>query len=349
MRFCFLSTGCWRNNGTIPRSHLLGAALARAGVDVVFVADRTPYNELEAQKLGGRVIFNDVKQGIGQFRARAERVREARADFVHAMPAVKTYLTLRRLPHTRIVGDWDEWPARRPYNRFLRRKVFSFVDSWLRDRSALRVVASKYMRDKFAELFGQSALYLPHAGFSPEYDDGHNPYRRPTAVYMGTLFPAFDHAVVFEAADILKRRGMNHAIRVIGDGPESEHWTDFIKERSLNVEMTGNLYGDELWRAVRHAHVLLFPIRDSLVNACRCPGKLFYYLQASRPIIATYVGEVASFLDDRHRNVACDATAFADAISKAMSEPRAPDIKTDVGTWDDRAQTLIKELCSLDK
>jgi glycosyltransferase involved in cell wall biosynthesis len=93
--------------------------------------------------------------------------------------------------------------------------------------------------------------------------------------------------------------------------------------------------------------VLLFPIRETLLNLCRCPSKTFAYVQAKRPVIANRVGEVAEVLGDKGIYVEPTPQSFADAIERAMSSPEVErDIEYDLSnlTWSARADALLAEL-----
>jgi glycosyltransferase involved in cell wall biosynthesis len=163
---------------------------------------------------------------------------------------------------------------------------------------------------------------------------------------MGNLYPLYDHDLLFEAARILKGRGKQPKIAILGGGPDLEKWRAFVREHGLsNVTVAGFVSGESLWRHLRHAHVLLLPIRTNILNLCRCPSKTFAYAQSRRPIIANRVGEVAELLRDRAIYVDQTPQAFADAIDRAMSEPQ-PDVEYDLHdpTWKSRTDDLLKLL-----
>ena len=110
--------------------------------------------------------------------------------------------------------------------------------------------------------------------------------------------------------------------------------------------MPGFVSGDDLWRRLRHAHVLLFPIRQTILNLCRCPSKTFAYAQARRPVIANRVGEIPAVLGESAEYVDSTSEAFADAIDRAMSQPRHADIDYGVErhNWAARADVLVARL-----
>jgi glycosyltransferase involved in cell wall biosynthesis len=347
MRYCFLSTGSWELNGTLPRIRELGAALIRQGVEVSYVLDDIEYNRTTLQlEAGAERAYVARTSGVAQFKCRSNVIRSLAPDFVHVMtPSPKAWLTMRLLPRVRVVGDWDEWPAiRKSYGR-LRHRLMRHVDHWLRRRASLCVVASRYMQRRFLADFGTRSLYLPHAPFEPSQPDAESPHDEATAVYLGSLWSVYDHDIVFQAAALLKQRGLTPAIEVIGGGPEFEQWAAFVRSNGLtNVKMPGYMSGAQLHQHLRHAHVLLFPMRESDVNSSRCPGKIFNYAQARRPIIAARAGEIGEILGDKACYVRCEAKSFADAIASAFAGTRPPDVDYDVGSWDARARSLLSAL-----
>jgi glycosyltransferase involved in cell wall biosynthesis len=278
--------------------------------------------------------------------ARRNLLKKISPDYVHVLnPFIKAYSALR-YSGQKIVGDWDEWPAHRnlPLPRLIMEK---FLDRWLRKRSQRLVVASKYLQQQFKQRFNLDAAYIPYATYLQPWGDGNTPFAEPTAVYMGNLYPAYDHDLLFEAARLLKARGRAPRIAILGAGPDTEKWCAFVAAHGLtNVSVPGFVSGELLWRHLRHAHVLLFPIRENLLNLCRCPSKTFAYAQSRRPTIANRVGEVAQVLGDRGIYVDCTSEAFADAIDAAMSAPARPDInyRIEDQNWSARTDALLKTI-----
>ena len=346
MHYCFFSLGSWEKNGTLLRLRDLGAALIRRGVDVSYLLDDVPWNRAMELDSKARRVFVPHAGSWKQFPARRRLLRELSPDYLHIIsPSPKAFLAAAGTRH-RVVGDWDEWPARRP-NPPLRKAMLRFCDNWLRRRAVRCVVASRYMQERFRIEYGVDAAYIPHASFMPPDAMAglSNSYAEPTAVFMGNLDVPFDNDILFNAALNLKRRGLAPRIEVIGDGPDRAKWEAFLSEHRLaNVNITGYLEGVELWRRLRHAHVLLFPLRYSVPNVCRCPGKTYFYAQARRPVIATKVGEVPQVLKEKGMYVDATAEAFADALAEAMSKPSLPDVDYALDTWDVRAQALLDAL-----
>lgn len=324
----------------------LGREMIARGVDVTYAVDDFPFNR---EKLNvdpkARVVFSEKPGGVSQLWKRRRTLKQLRPDFVHVLnPAPKSCAALWG-SRWRVVGDWDEWPASRP-NGFVRLGMEKYLDRWLRHRASVVSVCSLYLRDQFRDRFGLEANYIPYAAYLHEQPATTSPFDQRTAVYMGNLYPAYDHDLLFDAAVQLKARGREPRVVFLGQGPELESRRAFVKEQGLtNVEVAGFTTGIELWRRLRHAHVLLFPIRVNPVNLARCPSKTFAYAQARRPVITNHVGEVPEVLGDKANYVDPTPAAFADAIQSAM-ERDLPDVDfgIEAHNWSVRADALLAAL-----
>ena len=346
MRYVFFSTGSWEKNASMVRLRELGREMIARGVEVCYAVDDVPFNR-EKIDLDPRatVVYSPVKGPLRAIWARRRTIRELRPDYVHVLnPAPKSGAGLWG-SRWRVVGDWDEWHRMADFNP-ARKAVERYLDHWLRRRASLVVVCSRYLQNQFKSLFNQDSLYLPYATYLPSYPPTTSPFAEPTLVYMGNLYPSYDHDLIREAAVRLKARGLTPPLLIMGGGPDLEKWRAVIKEKNLtNVSLPGFLSGDELWRRLRHAHALLFPIRDTILNRARCPSKTFAYAQARRPVITNRVGEVPEVLGERARYVEISAEGFERAMEEAMRERRDDiDYNVEAHNWGARAQTLIDAL-----
>jgi glycosyltransferase involved in cell wall biosynthesis len=350
MHYCFFTSGSWQGNASVVRMRELGNEFIARGHRVSYLVDDVPYNR-QSLNLHPRadVVFTPNPTKISQVPARRSLLKKLAADFVHVLnPFVKAYLALAASSQ-RVVGDWDEWPAMRtqlPAQQLLRER---FLDRWMRNRSTVRVVCSRYLQREFERRYGQKSVYIPYAMYLPDYPDGESPYDGPTAVYMGTFYPAYDHDLLLGAAKLLKQRGQVPKIALVGAGIQTDEMARFIAENGLsNVQLCGQQRDEALWRHLRHARVLLFPIRETILNLARCPSKTFAYVQAQRPVIANRVGEVAEVLGEKaFRYPEPTAESFADAIAEAMQSPATEaDVSYDMTslTWSARADTLLAAL-----
>ena len=346
MHYVFFSTGSWEGNASMVRPRELGREMIARGVDVTYAVDDNEYNRngLNVDPRA-KVAYTNPAGRLAQVMRRRQTIADLKPDFVHVLnPAPKTCAGLWG-SKWRVVGDWDEWPAMRPYG-LVRRSMERYLDHWQRRRSALVVVASRYLQDQFHQRFGLEATYIPYAAYLPDQPTTTSPFAEPTAVYMGNLYPAYDHDLLFEAAMQLKAKGKRPRIMFLGHGPDLERWRGFVKEKDLpNLDVAGYTTGEELWRRLRHAHVLLFPIRPTLLNLARCPSKTFAYAQARRPVITNRVGEIPEVLGDRATYIDPTPEAFASAIEQAMEREMGDvDYEVEKQNWGARAQTLLAAL-----
>jgi glycosyltransferase involved in cell wall biosynthesis len=349
MRYCFLTTGSWRNNTMFMRFRELGKELASRGVEVNYVVEDLPGNEDADLNLptGTRVHRTPLVKGLGSIKYRRNLLKnEVKADFVHVLNVPAKSVPVLIGSGQRVVSDWDEWTAGAPIPGVsIKRRIHRFVDSWYRRKSDRIVVCSRYLQRTFGTMGAESA-YIPYAVFLPPQPmDAPSPFAEPTGVYMGNLYSTFDQDLLFHAMVILRGRGVHPPIRFVGRGPELEKWTKFVEdERLANVKMMGYLPNDEMFQYLRHAHVLLFPIRENLTNLCRCPSKAYAFAQAHRPVITNRVGEVPEVLGEAATYIDATPQGFADAIEAAFAKPSLPDVDYGIErhNWSARADDLLK-------
>src|SRR5438105_3961428 len=195
MHYCFLTSGTWEANASFVRLREFGNELLSRGHQVSCIADDFPYNIEELPAVfqnRANIHIARPSRGFGQIMARRRLVKQINPDFVHILnPFIKAYMALR-FSGVKIIGDWDEWPAHRKLP-FARLTMEKFLDRWLRRHSHRIVVASKYLQQQFSQQFNLDAAYIPYAAYLQPYADGQSPFTEPTAVYMGNLYPAYDH------------------------------------------------------------------------------------------------------------------------------------------------------------
>jgi glycosyltransferase involved in cell wall biosynthesis len=346
MHLCFLTYGPWQGNAGLLRPRGLGAALIERGVDVTYVIDDMPDNHgrLDLHE-NAAIAWVPRSRSLAQLATRRRVLARVAPDVLHVLnPHAKTLAAVAGSPRLRILADWDEPPILRPFGR-ARLALERGLDRWLRRRADYHVACTRWLQEHF--LRGIESEYIPHATYLPDVPALASPFDEPTAVYLGSLVAPWDHDLVFEAARILAERGLRPPIMLVGDGPERPRWERFVAEHGLsNVTFGGWMEREQLQRHLAHAHVALFPIRDSVLNRARCPSKVFAYAQAGRPVITCRVGEVPEMLGDAATYVAATPQAFADAIAAAMAQTDLPDVDfhPERMSYADRAERYLELL-----
>jgi glycosyltransferase involved in cell wall biosynthesis len=346
MRYVFFVTGDWNGNASMVRLREFGRHMIARGIDVTYAVDDFEYNR---KNLGvdpkADVVFTSHPTKLSATWRRRRTLRDLKPDFVHVLnPAPKSGAGLWG-SRWRVIGDWDEWPAMQPFKQ-PRLALEKYLDRWLRRRAVLRIVASRYLQEQFRTRFGIDSVYIPYAAYLPDHPATVSAFSEPTFVYMGNFFARYDHDLLFEAAVLLKSRGKTPPILFMGQGPDQHKWQTFVHEHNLiNVQVPGFITGEELWRRLRHAHALLFPIRPSISNLARCPSKTFAYAQARRPVITNRVGEIPEVLTDKAIYVDTTPQAFADAIEQHMTRS-LPDVDYAIEqhNWPARTDALLSAL-----
>ena len=351
MHYCFFSSGTWYRNASMGRFRDLGAELLKRGIRVTYLVDDLPHNRTEVYfSPGSKTEFVPNPASLSQFSSRRAILRRIKPDFVHVLNgSVKAMVTLLGVYGPKLVSDWDEWPAERASPHTFKRACLKWIERFFRGRAALVLVCSKHMEREFAARYGRTPVYLPYATYLTNDLNVPSPYSEPTAVYMGGLYAGYDHDVVFHAATLLKQRGLTPPIQFVGGGFEIDAWRKFVADRSLqNVTFTDYVATDDMWARIRHAHVLLFPIRSTPTNLSRCPAKTYAFAQAMRPVITCRVGEVPEVLGEKARYIEPTPEAFADAITTAMSRSQ-PDVDYAIErhNWSARADLLLEKLNQL--
>ena len=349
MRYCFLTTGSWQNNTMFMRFRELGKEMAARGIDVHYVVEDLPTNADADLNIaaGTRAHRTPMCNGIGGIRYRRKLIgKEIQPDFVHVLNVPAKSVPVLMASGQKIVADWDEWTSGAPFSGInLKRRIHRRVDAWYRRNARRVVVCSRYLQRTFGTM-GVDSAYIPYAVFLPPQPmDAPSLFDEPTGVYMGNLYSTFDQDLLFHAMVILRDRGVRPPVRFVGRGPELEKWTKFVEDEKLtNVRMMGYLPNDEMFQYLRHAHVLLFPIRENLTNLCRCPSKAYAFAQAHRPVITNRVGEVPEVLGEQAIYIDATPEGFADAIEAAFAKPSLADVDYGIErhNWSARTDDLLK-------
>jgi glycosyltransferase involved in cell wall biosynthesis len=170
--------------------------------------------------------------------------------------------------------------------------------------------------------------------------------RRPTVGYVGAVDRWFD-------ADLL--------IRCVDAHPE---W-DFVLVGSAaglpadalparaNLHLTGEVAYEDVPALVRGFDVCLIPFVDSPLTRCVDPVKVYEYLAAGRPVVATALPELQR-LDPGLVHVARTTPEFLESLDTAMAETGDPSLTrrrrawASHQTWDARAEELDRALSQPD-
>jgi len=122
---------------------------------------------------------------------------------------------------------------------------------------------------------------------------------------------------------------------ITGSYPENvkEVWLELIKNYGLDgkVIFSGFLSADELYKLQINSTALLIPLINNEQHCARFPQKVVSYMALGKPIVTTFVGEMAEYFTDG-KTAIMDMTATTDGFAeKIVSLLNAPDKASEIG------------------
>lgn len=147
------------------------------------------------------------------------------------------------------------------------------------------------------------AHVIPNGAELPEIPTARATSERPTVLYTGTLAPWQGVAELLMAA---RRCARVRPLDVVLAGPVRRRWRTQLERfiRRLRIEsvvtLTGAVDREDLSEAILGADVCVAPLRRDVRNKTQgcSPIKLFEYLAAARPVLATDLPCVREIVDE---------------------------------------------------
>jgi glycosyltransferase involved in cell wall biosynthesis len=193
-------------------------------------------------------------------------------------------------------------------------------------------VVSKYLENRLSR-FARKVQYVPngvnfdHFARVPRLKhDCKRQSSRPVLGYMGALFSWFDAALVGNVARLLK----DWSIVLIGP---IELTTNQRRELDHpNIQLRGVCPYESLPTFIAEMDVAMIPFSISDLTKGTSPIKLYEYLAAALPVVATPMPEVLSFVEPGVVACAESPTSFANAVQQLFA-----------GRRPDRCQEIAKQ------
>jgi len=193
-------------------------------------------------------------------------------------------------------------------------------------RSATRVVAVSDAVADYARAHGARAPRVVANGVDPTRFDTVPRFEKPfTAGFVGTLKPWHDTETLLAALPTLRSRVPDARLLVVGDGPERERLMLAAQELHLGhaVEFTGSLPPEAVPAQLARMHAGVAPYRGG-EPFYFSPLKLYEYMAAGLPIVASDVGDLARLVTEGGAGRAVppdDPAALATALADLARSP----------------------------
>ena len=150
----------------------------------------------------------------------------------------------------------------------------------------------------------------------------------PIVIWVGGYFPWHDLDLLLDSFALVLPRHPSAKLVLVGDGPTRPSIAQKVQKNGLqqSVTMTGTIAHADVPEMLSIADITVVP--STPVPASRggtgTPLKLFEYMAAGKPIVATNLNQAAEVIQDGHNGIlvaAGDAHRFAEAIVSLLNDP----------------------------
>jgi len=199
---------------------------------------------------------------------------------------------------------------------------------------------------------------LPNGVDPSRFNPSIAPARSPmpgtfTIGFVGTLKPWHGLDVLLDAFTLLYARDSGARLLIVGDGPCHSELTATVAARGLLdvVQFTGAVEPATIPAWLRAMDVAVAPY-PKLANFYFSPLKVYEYMAAGLPVVASRIGQLAHLIDNGNNGLLCepgDAQALAAALARLRADgPLAHQLGKNAQqtiarehTWDQVAQRIL--------
>ena len=148
----------------------------------------------------------------------------------------------------------------------------------------------------------------------------------PVVIWVGGFYPWHDLDLLLESFAQVLQRQPGAKLVLVGDGPTRQSFAQKVQKSALqqSVIMTGAIAHASVPEMVSMADIAVVPSApvSSSHGGTGTPLKLFEYMAAGKPIVATAIDHAAEVIKDGHTGLLVepgDVYRFADAVLRLLN------------------------------
>jgi len=234
------------------------------------------------------------------------------------------------------------------------------LELWVYRRADAIVAVSEALKNALVELGieGEKIVVVPNGVDLSRFSgaEGGSSGGKPVIGFVGTLsqWQALD--LLIEALALLKAEGREYRLLVVGDGQMRAPWEELARARGIDAEFIGRVPWEEVpgWMALFDlAYSGQIPVSQGTMY--HSPLKLYEYMAAGRPVIASSWSEARSLIGEDERGYLFEPGNLQDlvrALRKARAERalwptkgrRARALIEREHTWKARVARIVEEV-----
>ncbi|MGC7560275.1 glycosyltransferase family 4 protein [Pasteurella sp. PK-2025] len=196
--------------------------------------------------------------------------------------------------------------------------VKAYLETFEQAEGRIYVIANGVNLDRFSLAAQQNAARMNNAVAQGKIE-------HPTIGFLGTLKPWHGVSVLVQAWGLLRKQGHFARLLIVGDGPEHDNLRQDIEQLGLldDVCFTGAVLPENVpdWLAKMDIAVAPYPTMEHFYFS---PLKIYEYMAAGLPVIATRVGHLASVIEDNQNGILVSPDSpqhLAEAMAELLACP----------------------------
>ena len=177
--------------------------------------------------------------------------------------------------------------------------VKDYLETFSGAKGRVHVIANGVDLARFASAANQNAV---------KFQQQDNTASTPVLGFLGTLKPWHGVSGLVQAWALLRKEGYNVNLLIVGDGPQHATLSEEIAQQGLSdfVHFTGSVAPEQVpeWLARMDIATAPYPNQDRFYFS---PLKIYEYMAAGLPIIATKVGHLSSIIENGYNGILAEA------------------------------------------